>query len=64
MREVQNQFKKERNPTCSNARLKQDAGFILNHIEKYVGKIGKSIHDQAFDLAPLMKSLKINLDTY
>jgi len=34
-------------------RLKEDNELLLQHIEKYVGKIEKSIHDQAFSLAPL-----------
>lgn len=34
-------------------RLREDNEALLQHIEKYIGKIGKSIHDQAFSLAPL-----------
>ncbi len=37
----------------SMAQLKKDNGLILDHIKKYIGKIGKSIHDQSFKLAPL-----------
>ncbi len=37
----------------SMALLKKDNEVLLQHIEKYIGKIGKSIHDQAFELAPL-----------
>jgi len=33
--------------------LKEDNELLLQHIDKYVGKIEKSIHDQAFSLAPL-----------
>lgn len=42
-----------RNLPRSMSQLKKDNGLILNHIEKYVGKIGKSIHDQKFERAPL-----------
>ena len=37
----------------SMVQLKKDNELILNRIEKYIGKIGKSIHDQKFELAPL-----------
>jgi len=37
----------------SRAQLKKDNELILNHIERYIGKIEKSIHDQRFELAPL-----------
>lgn len=37
----------------SMEQLRNDYELLLQHIEKYVGKIEKSIHDQAFDLAPL-----------
>ncbi len=33
--------------------LKKDNEVLIQHIEKYVGKIEKSIHNQAFELAPL-----------
>ena len=47
------EFAMEEDISRSMAQLKKDNELILNHIEKYVGKIEKSIHDQKFELAPL-----------
>ncbi len=49
---VESEINQERNPFRSMARLKKDSDLTLDHIEKYIGKIGKSLHDQQFDQAP------------
>jgi hypothetical protein len=53
MLRVQEEHRREREKPRSLFQLKDDNERILNHIEKYVGKIGKSIHDQQFKDAPL-----------
>ena len=53
MRRAQEEFKDEREKPRSIFQLKEDNELVLNHIEKYVGKIGKSMHDQKFEPAPL-----------
>ncbi|HEC40145.1 MAG TPA: hypothetical protein ENI29_18045 [bacterium] len=53
MRRVQEENKNERSKPRSLFQLKDDNEILLNHIEKYVGKIQKSIHDQKFKNAPL-----------
>ncbi|NVM54288.1 MAG: suppressor of fused domain protein [Candidatus Helarchaeota archaeon] len=53
MRQVQEEHRSEREKPRSLFQLKNDNNLVLNHIEKYVGKIEKSIHDQEFDRAPL-----------
>ncbi|MFX0027859.1 MAG: suppressor of fused domain protein [Candidatus Hermodarchaeota archaeon] len=53
MRRVQEEFRREREKPRSLSQLKRDNELIVKHIEKYVGKIGKSIHDQKFERAPL-----------
>jgi len=53
MRREQEEHRNEREKTRSLSQLKNDNELILNHIEKYVGKIQKSIHDQKFERAPL-----------
>lgn len=53
MRRVQEEHRSEREKPRSLSQLKNDNELILNHIEKFVGKIRKSIHDQKFERAPL-----------
>ena len=53
MRRAQEEFKREREKPRTLSQLKQDNELVLQHIETYVGKIGKSMHDQKFESAPL-----------
>jgi len=53
MRRVQEEYKSEREKPRSLFQLKKDNELVTKHIEKYVGKIEKSIHDQQFERAPL-----------
>lgn len=46
-------IKEKQSRPRSMERLKKDNELLLQHIEKHIGKIEKSIHDQAFSLAPL-----------
>ncbi len=52
-RRAQEEFKTEREKPRSLFQLKNDNELVIQHIEKYIGKIGKSIHDQKFERAPL-----------
>ncbi|MFW9973277.1 MAG: suppressor of fused domain protein, partial [Candidatus Odinarchaeota archaeon] len=53
MRQVQEEYRSEREKSRTITQLKKDNELVLIHIEKYIGKIEKSIHDQKFDRAPL-----------
>ncbi|MHA2326192.1 MAG: suppressor of fused domain protein [Promethearchaeota archaeon] len=53
MRRVQEEHRSEVEKPRSLSQLKNDNELVLNHIEKYIGKIEKSIHDQKFERAPL-----------
>lgn len=53
MRRRTAEIERKRSKPRSMELLRKDNENLIQHIEKYVGKIEKSIHDQAFELAPL-----------